>query len=530
MRSYHQLLQRDFIDTDQHVCIQSKYDGYVQPYYDLYYFAIEDKNDHSWRQNLMRLPHVGSIEFVDDRDEPFDQEFWNGLESFLDDVVNIRSVLDISFIKHSSPLYQMDHIKHIKTMVIKGDLNMPIIRAHLPSSLKSLTIGGNYDHTLDHVQPDTMTCLSLHLARNWNQPIKPGALPQSLTMIKFGKAFDQSIPPGMLPPSVTSIYFSYASRFNSPLDGDRLPRSLTLLDMGLESRFNFPLVNLPSSLTNIALGTANNQVIIHPTLRRVNLHSANPRLAIVGDHQTQSIFTCLVNMRLLEVPSNIWTTINPTSFPGLTELYIKSFKDKDTPINLSTLPPSLIILDFRPHGNWTPPPNTCTHPLRLLETLSMYMANLDNNKLSSCWLPSTITSLKLYKYQHYLEVGDIPTSVTSLTIEDGMPQWYTRTFPSASLRHLSLKWPPASHHEAPNMFWQRICGNGDGICVLDYEEEHLCTLHLIRISQTLFLNMNNDLLFSGFIDVDTLTTRLTSRRRTMIDNRERAYHRYQGFD
>ncbi len=87
---------------------------------------------------------------------------------------------------------------------------------------------------------------------SFDQEIKGGKLPSSLTKLSFGYNFNKEIKEEVLPSSLTELTFGY--NFNQEIKGEVLPSSLTKLTFGY--RFNKEIKGrvLPSSLTKLTFG------------------------------------------------------------------------------------------------------------------------------------------------------------------------------------------------------------------------------------------------------------------------------------
>src|SRR5205814_5864819 len=95
-----------------------------------------------------------------------------------------------------------------------------------------------------------------------DDPVIKSILPDKLTHLKFGDAWNQDLEPGMLPRGIVHLEFGsifcvweceYYSQFNRLIKKDVLPDTLTLLRFG--HKFNQPLDKnvLPCGFTTLVL-------------------------------------------------------------------------------------------------------------------------------------------------------------------------------------------------------------------------------------------------------------------------------------
>ncbi len=171
-------------------------------------------------------------------------------------------------IDHFPPLLEHLTLKNYTHRIKKFpegliSLQLPRLLGPLPSGLKSLTL--RCDDELKGI-PDGLEVLVLQgwfnqplpalalkhlsLSSAFNQPI---VVPSGLKVLHFGQDFDQ--PLDHLPPTLKELTFDWKSDFNKTLHC--LPDSLEILSMG--KRFNRPLHRLPTSLKILRFGSGFNQ-------------------------------------------------------------------------------------------------------------------------------------------------------------------------------------------------------------------------------------------------------------------------------
>ena len=123
--------------------------------------------------------------------------------------------------------------------------NQPIKVGVLPQSLTHLTFSVKFNQEIDaNVLPRNLSYLTF--GSNFNKPIRSNVLPQTLTHLMFGNCFNQQIEENLLPQSLTNLVFS--SEFNKPIRINVLPQNLTHLVFG--NKFNHKIRQnvIPQSL------------------------------------------------------------------------------------------------------------------------------------------------------------------------------------------------------------------------------------------------------------------------------------------
>ncbi|GAM23183.1 hypothetical protein SAMD00019534_063580, partial [Acytostelium subglobosum LB1] len=136
----------------------------------------------------------------------------------------------------------------------KGHTKAPII----PSSLKSLELNCTYFNFIATMaQCPSLTRFVVN--KHFNDPLKVGSLPNTLTELDLRSMFGRPIEPGVLPAGLTRLAMS--DYYNQPIPPGVLPEGLT--DLSLGDEFDQPLVEggLPASLTRLCLSENFNQDI-----------------------------------------------------------------------------------------------------------------------------------------------------------------------------------------------------------------------------------------------------------------------------
>ncbi len=163
---------------------------------------------------------------------------------------NIRYIfvdifLNISKEDFNFTAYQLIHLS------FDSDFNEPLKIGVLPPTLTYLLFGNNFNHPLQiGVLPSTLSQLTF--GRFFNKPLQIDILPCTLTYLSFGDNFNQRLEKDVLPSQL--IYLKFGRFFNKPFKIDILPCTLTYLEFGKE--FSQPLfeLNKLSSLIHLKFG------------------------------------------------------------------------------------------------------------------------------------------------------------------------------------------------------------------------------------------------------------------------------------
>ncbi len=83
----------------------------------------------------------------------------------------------------------------------------------------------------------------------FNQPLKIGAIPNSVESLTFGYEFDQPLEIGAIPNSVESLTFGYF--FSQFLEVGVIPNSVKSLNF--DEGFNQNLINLPNTIEELVI-------------------------------------------------------------------------------------------------------------------------------------------------------------------------------------------------------------------------------------------------------------------------------------
>ena len=187
--------------------------------------------------------------------------------------------------RHMTELYS-GYNMHITRLQLAA-MNEPLLdgsrRSVLPSSLLALTFGStefggrilaelsdeDEERLLDPQQNDVQIVPNgvawepswpakafPYTVGEYNQPILPGMLPQSLLYLQLNSDFNQPFVDGSLPPHL--IFLQLGSAFNQPLMPAVLPSSLLHLDLHSYTQV-FQRGSLPASLRTLRMDGYSNQ-------------------------------------------------------------------------------------------------------------------------------------------------------------------------------------------------------------------------------------------------------------------------------
>eukprot|EP00931_Biecheleriopsis_adriatica_P071632 TRINITY_DN4552_c0_g2_i2.p1 TRINITY_DN4552_c0_g2~~TRINITY_DN4552_c0_g2_i2.p1 ORF type:complete len:331 (+),score=55.20 TRINITY_DN4552_c0_g2_i2:143-994(+) len=121
----------------------------------------------------------------------------------------------------------------------------------LPKCLKSLTLGGYFNHSLEKVTlPNGLQSLSFGIL--FNQSLEEVPLPAGLQSLTFGFDYNQSLEKVVLPSGLKNLTFG--RKFNQSLEKVTLPSSLQSLTLGADFNHSLENVALPSSLQSLTCG------------------------------------------------------------------------------------------------------------------------------------------------------------------------------------------------------------------------------------------------------------------------------------
>ncbi|GAM19469.1 hypothetical protein SAMD00019534_026440, partial [Acytostelium subglobosum LB1] len=417
--------------------------------------AGDKRYSDEWKNEVLAMPSIECITFSECELCPLDEKFWEGTVDFfkaLRDRYQDGSIPEIKFNQTSKPL-QLH--------------NIPITDIDI-----SVDFNSNDDDELGGI-------------------IRPGMFPSTLTKLCLynNHIFEPRIDLTYLR-SLKTLYFS--NREDQPLDGTELPASLTELE--LESRLGHINLNLPPSITDLAVyGAIRYRMDIRnpQTIRSISCYSAS-NISIKD-------YTNLREISFLSTNDGELSQLTSENLPLLECMYLGFKEVTMVPINLSGLPASLKRLCIK----------TQRRPIASLpsgiEWLRIHFDwFMEDVKLAGIvWpSPSLIRTLKLESYYYELTPDDIPSSVTCLKLLSHKKQ-VRHTALSPNIR--KLLWYGGSREHTIELI-QHLPMTIQRFDIQVGSE----LFNLRRIDSTLFIQIEDVLLRSGFIDLATLESLLAS--------------------
>ena len=177
--------------------------------------------------------------------------------------------------KFDKPLgNSLRRLENLTNLAFGCMFNKSIEIDELPINLTHLILGKNYEPAYNESVWDYENDIERHYEYSlwcFNQPIKVGVLPQSLTHLTFSVKFNQEIDSNVLPRNLS--YLTFGSNFNKPIRRSVLPQNLTDLTFG--NCFNQQIEEnvLPQNLTNLVFSSEFNKLIrenvLPPNLTRL---------------------------------------------------------------------------------------------------------------------------------------------------------------------------------------------------------------------------------------------------------------------
>ncbi|GAM19460.1 hypothetical protein SAMD00019534_026350, partial [Acytostelium subglobosum LB1] len=283
-----------------------------------------------------------------------------------------------------------------------------------------------------------------------------------------------------------------------PIDGSVLPRSLTSLTM--DDKFDEELINLPPSLTCLTLCSRTNGLVVH--------HAQLRRLNVINSYAlSQDLpYTQLRELILWSTEVSNLVRITSTNYPMLEKLNTGLIEGHYASINLLSLPSSLTCLTIQPGGNYVAGLPAGLQHLVIINTPGKTSMVHISTTWSQCPPMSNLHTLELHNYINPLANGDIPSSVTDLSLQCSINELddsdhLSLSFLLGSLRRLSLT---SSKHNVLYILQrlpiniQDLGLNVGGI---------MGPYHLRRLSPTLFMLHDNNRRYC-FIHIDQLINRI----------------------
>jgi hypothetical protein len=315
----------------------------------------------------------------------------------------------------------------LTTLIFSGlsQYNFPLFPGMLPDSLETITLSYSYTHPIPMgILPEKLK--NITFGTKFNLPLPEVCFPSSIRNISFGDNFNQIIRVGELPEGVRRL--SFGIRYTVPLFGHTLPRSLIFLEFRPGGTYNHPLCRMPSTLRYIDFGdTYTHKLPYTPRLQEI-------RFGALGDfnrslqHITPAIHTIHMSFSFNRSLSCLTYTSLHTLIIG--DMY-------NTPIGQNVLPDSLRHLCFGEEFN---------HPFahgvlpEKLETLIFTRFSMFNHPITHV-LPKSICHLA-FGYKFNQPVEHLPPNIH--TIIFGRDFNFTLTNLPSSLCRLEL-YPTYGH-------------------------------------------------------------------------------------
>ncbi|GAM24861.1 hypothetical protein SAMD00019534_080360 [Acytostelium subglobosum LB1] len=357
------------------------------------------------------------------------------------------------------PTFSMQHLPLVKLSIkLTKESQLQVLSGLLPRTLSKLDINGEFDSSL-------------------------AGLPESLGTLTINANWHHRITPGMLPPNLTELHL--VSGYPQSILKDALPSKLACIDMGRS--FNQPIDNLPPSVTELYLGH-NYDLPLH-YLPVQSLYHYGKASFFPGQS-----FPTITSMCLCQDLNTI-LSITESMFPNLDSLILFDLEVDDwDSLDLSTMPSSLRLLDIQAHG----PISSLPKGLKHLNT-HCYSGMFDKIDVL---LPPSLEFLHLHSYQHPISIGDLPQSLTSLSLIDMFYSLHPTVIPP-SVRTLSInsfKRGELFEHLDLLLAMTSLFE----IKLRRHRDNYTASFELLRISDTLFLNHTAMLPSYGFIDAATI--------------------------
>ncbi|GAM19101.1 hypothetical protein SAMD00019534_022760 [Acytostelium subglobosum LB1] len=443
-----------------------------------------DKTRETWEilmAKLKSVPLIGTLMFDDSDDASFNESFWSSAKDYLNEIIE-RDGTRVYYEQKQSGTFKHIPLQHIPLVSLTLRLDTwPTFNDQtrlFPDTLTSLTISGAFnDSALIGSLPAGLTSLILSDCFYWNHPIEPGTLPSSLRKLVLNNSFNQPIREHTFPSTLEELTFG--RQFNQTLEG-RLPHSLAFLFLE-SSAFDQP--KLPAAYNlSISLGASFKQVIESQHLSSLSLSDmTEPKF------NNNIPFANLQNLSLNGINIEVMSSITSSMFPMLEcfTVKIRTANQTEVDLELAALPSTLKRLSIDSPNPIVSFPTGLTH-------LSIYISKqpgLTNFKLFKGLLPTSLCDLKLINYNHALNVGDLPLSITSLLIRDQPTQPdFDHTVLPQSVTSLSFhvdNWD-AKVKEALPMIIQRLPVSITKLIVM-----FGTTFAIRRISETVFFCSEN---------------------------------------
>lgn len=332
--------------------------------------------------------------------------------------------------------------RNLSELKIGDNYDIPLPK--LPSGLKSLTIGNNFDN--DIILPEGLE--NLTLGDSFNRHIE---LPDGLLTLNLGRRFNK---PVALPKTIKTL--KIGGKYNHPLD---LPESLENLTLG--PNFGHKL-NIPPNLISINVGNASlSGHSIPESVKSVNcvydthIPSWVESLKISEDVELEEQIS-LNNLHTLILPDTFDNPIKPGVLPsGLKKLVFG--RSYNSPISPNTLPETIEEINFGDGFNQKLSPGMLPNSLKTIVfgrefnqpiPTDLFPSTLEevlfgtkfNQRIEEGVLPSNIIKLGfgLGFSLTNIDIERLPSNIETLILHSGMTDNISGTFNLKKLKKLSL--------------------------------------------------------------------------------------------
>ncbi|KAK5578416.1 hypothetical protein RB653_008087 [Dictyostelium firmibasis] len=272
----------------------------------------------------------------------------------------------------------------------------------IPKTITTLDIGlSGHSRVFDkgYLPRDSLSLIDIKIGNCMNnQFLQPGDIPNSVKIIRFNNGFNQPLKRGIIPSSVTKVLFDKDSFFACPLEVGSFPSSVTEIQFGSAFNQEIKQGELPNGLITLKFGHFFNRDFILPknsTLKTLIL-SVNFNLPLsIGD-----LPSSLENLEFGDefnkpIPKGV---IPPNlTYLKLSKYFQQQLKPGDLPSSIKTLifgglklnesmlkaiPSSVINLKFQylptTIHNYTPFIQTITTTTTTLKHLEYFYSHDDN--------------------------------------------------------------------------------------------------------------------------------------------------------
>ncbi|GAM21989.1 hypothetical protein SAMD00019534_051640 [Acytostelium subglobosum LB1] len=176
-----------------------------------------------------------------------------------------RSITSLEFEKGFTQHVSVELPPNLQRLDIGG---AELAHHFIPPLVNTIRIGidGLLDHFPEHLE-------SLTLSDHFDQRLQAGSLPQSLTSLTFGKQFNQELKDMVLPRRLVNLKFgeNFDKELHKP---GTLPGTLKVIKFGGKFNCKLPVGTIPASVTRISFGGMFNRDLMEgwaPSLRKLVL-------------------------------------------------------------------------------------------------------------------------------------------------------------------------------------------------------------------------------------------------------------------